>query len=165
MRRSAVLVVAALAVGSLPLAAQLPEWITVDTAAKTVALAFDVEPGGPDGIATLNGHHHGDVQLVVPLNWTVRWTWTHRDRISSEPLSPYRRRIAREWSTSRIRRTRRRPWARRAGSCSRTQQRRPFRSRVPAGRSDTDAYTDSNSDADPDPYADSDTIKSVRLRW
>ena len=86
MRRSAVLVAAALVAGSLPLAAQLPEWITVDTAAKTVALAFDVEPGGPDGIATLNGHHHGDVQLVVPLNWTVRWTWTHRDSTQNHSL-------------------------------------------------------------------------------
>lgn len=86
MRRSVVLVVAALITGSLPLSAQLPEWITVDTAARTVALAFEVEPGGPDGIATLNGHHHGDVQLVVPLNWTVRWTWTHRDSTQNHSL-------------------------------------------------------------------------------
>lgn len=86
MRRAAALLVATLVAGSLPLSAQLPEWITVDTAGKTVALGFDVAPGGPDGIATLNGHHHGDVQVVVPLNWTVRWTWSHRDSTQNHSL-------------------------------------------------------------------------------
>jgi hypothetical protein len=60
-------------------ATPLPEWITVDSAARTVTLALEVLPGGPDGIATLNGRHHGDLQLVVPLDWTVKWTWTSRD--------------------------------------------------------------------------------------
>jgi hypothetical protein len=58
----------------------------MDSAAHVVTLALEAEPGGPDGIATLNGHHHGDMQLVVPLNWTVRWTWINRDSAQSHSL-------------------------------------------------------------------------------
>ncbi len=42
--------------------------------------------GGPSGIGTLNGHHHGDIQLVVPLNWTVHWTWINQDSSQSHSL-------------------------------------------------------------------------------
>lgn len=59
--------------------AGLPAWVEMDTAAQAVTLALEALPGGPDGIATLNGHHHGEVQLVVPAGWTVRWTWTNGD--------------------------------------------------------------------------------------
>jgi hypothetical protein len=63
-----------------------PAWLGVDTASRTVTLALEALPGGPDGIATLNGHHHGDVQLVVPVGWTVRWTWLNRDSTQSHSL-------------------------------------------------------------------------------
>jgi hypothetical protein len=66
--------------------AQLPSWLSVDSAGKTVSLSFEAMPGGPDGIATLNGHHHGDIQLVVPLNWTVKWTWVNHDSAASHSL-------------------------------------------------------------------------------
>ncbi|HXW97988.1 MAG TPA: sulfocyanin-like copper-binding protein [Gemmatimonadales bacterium] len=69
-----------------PLPDSLPSWVTMDSAARVVTLALEAEPGGPDGIATLNGHHHGDIQLVVPLNWTVRWTWINRDSVQSHSL-------------------------------------------------------------------------------
>lgn len=62
-----------------PLAAQLPGWVAVDSAGRTVSLALEAVPGGPGGIATLSGMHHGGTQLVVPLGWTVKWTWTNRD--------------------------------------------------------------------------------------
>ena len=68
------------------LRAQIPTWVTVDSAGRTVTLSLEAQPGGPDGIATLNGHHHGDVQLVVPLDWTVRWTWVNRDSSASHSL-------------------------------------------------------------------------------
>lgn len=69
------------------LAAQgLPGWIAVDTAGRTVTLTLEAEAGGPAGIATLNSLHHGGAQLVVPLNWTVKWTWTNRDSVQSHSL-------------------------------------------------------------------------------
>ena len=64
----------------------LPGWVAVDSASRTATLALDALPGGPDGIATLNGHHHGDLQLVVPLGWTIRWAWTNRDSTRNHSL-------------------------------------------------------------------------------
>lgn len=64
----------------------LPPWVGQDSAAGTVSLALEALPGGPGGIATLNGHHHGDLQLVVPLGWTVRWNWVNRDSSASHSL-------------------------------------------------------------------------------
>jgi hypothetical protein len=66
--------------------AGLPGWVDVDTASRTVTLALEALPGGPDGMATLNGYHHGAVQLVVPAGWTVRWTWTNRDSAQNHSL-------------------------------------------------------------------------------
>jgi len=69
-----------------PVAGQLPDWVAVDSAARTVTLSLEAQPGGPDGIATLNGHHHGDLQLVVPLGWTMKWTWINRDSAATHSL-------------------------------------------------------------------------------
>ncbi|MDX2121541.1 MAG: sulfocyanin-like copper-binding protein [Gemmatimonadota bacterium] len=69
------------------LAAQgLPDWFAVDTAGRTVSLTLQAEAGGPDGIAALNGLHHGSAQVVVPLNWTVKWAWVNRDSLQSHSL-------------------------------------------------------------------------------
>lgn len=68
------------------LAAQWPAWMAVDSAGKTVTLTLEATPGGPDGIATLSGNHHGGVQVVVPVNWTVRWIWANRDSAQSHSL-------------------------------------------------------------------------------
>lgn len=79
--------IAALAITGVSTArAQLPTWVSVDSAGKTVTLSFEVLPGGPEGIGSLNGHHHGDIQLVVPLNWTVKWTWVNHDSTAAHSL-------------------------------------------------------------------------------
>jgi hypothetical protein len=75
---------ALLAAPRLP--AQLPAWVTLDSAGRTVSLALEATPRGPEGIASLNGYHHGDIQLVVPLGWTVKWTWVNRDSAASHSL-------------------------------------------------------------------------------
>lgn len=72
--------------GSASAADSLPAWIAVDSAGKSVTLTLDALPTTPAGGATLNGHHHGDIQLVVPINWTVRWTWVNRDSSQSHSL-------------------------------------------------------------------------------
>lgn len=79
--------ITALAVtGSSAARAQLPAWVSVDSAGHSVSLSFEAMPGGPEGIATLNGHHHGDIQLVIPLDWTVKWTWVNHDSTASHSL-------------------------------------------------------------------------------
>jgi hypothetical protein len=80
----AVLFVAATRPG--PAGAQLPAWMAVDSAGKAVTLSFEALPGGPEGIATLSGNHHGNVQVVVPVNWTVNWTWVNRDSTQNHSL-------------------------------------------------------------------------------
>jgi FtsP/CotA-like multicopper oxidase with cupredoxin domain len=64
----------------------LPLWVAVDSAARTVTLSLEALAGGPEGTATLNGHHHGSVQLIVPLGWTVKWTWVNKDSAQSHSL-------------------------------------------------------------------------------
>jgi len=84
--RSLALMMALAVTGSSPVWAQLPAWVAVDSAGHSVSFSFETMPGGPEGIATLNGHHHGDIQLVVPLNWTVKWTWVNHDSTASHSL-------------------------------------------------------------------------------
>jgi hypothetical protein len=62
-----------------------PTWLVVDSTAKTVTLALHVTRG-PDGAALINGHHQGELQIVVPLNWTVQWDWRNADSTASHSL-------------------------------------------------------------------------------
>jgi hypothetical protein len=62
----------------------LPSWVHADSAARTVTLELAAVPG--DSGPTLNGHRRGDLQLVVPLNWTVRWIWVNRDTAALHSL-------------------------------------------------------------------------------
>lgn len=64
----------------------LPGWVAVDSAARTLILTLEAIPGGPEGTVTLNGEHHGSVQVVVPLGWTVKWAWTNRDSLQNHSL-------------------------------------------------------------------------------
>lgn len=91
MSRFAALLLPAFLIGpraASPLAGgdPLPAWMTVDSAGRTVTLALDAQAGGPDGIATLNGEHHGSIQVVVPLGWTVKWAWVNRDSLQRHSL-------------------------------------------------------------------------------
>jgi uncharacterized cupredoxin-like copper-binding protein len=66
--------------------AQLPAWVAVDSAGRTVSLSLEVLAGGHHGSATLAGYDHGGVQVVVPLNWTVKWTWVNHDSTMNHSL-------------------------------------------------------------------------------
>jgi uncharacterized cupredoxin-like copper-binding protein len=85
-RVGAVALLGALAVR--PAAAQappLPAWVAVDSAARTVTLTLEAGPGSTGG-TTLNGYHGGAVQVVVPLDWTVKWVWVNRDSSANHSL-------------------------------------------------------------------------------
>lgn len=82
-----VLVALGMAAGSArPATAQLPRWVEVDSAGHTVSLSLEVLGNGPHGSATLAGYDHGGAQVVVPLNWTVKWTWVNHDSTASHSL-------------------------------------------------------------------------------
>lgn len=63
-----------------------PAWMLADSAARTVKLTLVVTPAPGGGAALINGHRSGDVQLVVPLNWTVQWDWRNADSTSPHSL-------------------------------------------------------------------------------
>jgi uncharacterized cupredoxin-like copper-binding protein len=76
-----------LALGVGPLEAQgLPDWIGVDSVGKAVSLTLETTPAIEAGSGLINGHHAGDIQVVVPLGWTVRWSWRNADSAASHSL-------------------------------------------------------------------------------
>jgi hypothetical protein len=65
--------------------AATPAWLVADPAARTVTIALQVTRG-PDGGALINGHQKGELQIVVPLNWTVQWDWRNADSTTPHSL-------------------------------------------------------------------------------
>jgi hypothetical protein len=69
-----------------PLAAQTPDWLSADSAARTVHLTLEVTPAPDSGAALINGHRNGDLQLTVPVGWTVQWRWRSADSTAPHSL-------------------------------------------------------------------------------
>ena len=67
-------------------ASETPVWLVADTAGRTVTIALQVTPASAGGPALINGHHNGDLQIVVPLGWTVQWDWRSADSTSPHSL-------------------------------------------------------------------------------
>jgi hypothetical protein len=64
----------------------VPAWMLVDSAARTVTLTLVVSPAPDSGAALINGYRNGEVQIVVPLNWTVQWEWRSEDSTKTHSL-------------------------------------------------------------------------------
>jgi hypothetical protein len=64
----------------------VPAWLAVDSAAGTVTLALQVAAAAGSPSALINGHRAGELQIVVPLNWTVKWEWRSVDSTSPHSL-------------------------------------------------------------------------------
>jgi len=60
------------------------DWLTSDSAARTVKLALEVTAPGAAPSALLNGLRAGAARITVPLGWTVEWDWRNAD-----PASPH----------------------------------------------------------------------------
>lgn len=63
-----------------------PAWLVADSAGRTVTLALQVRPAADGGSALINGHRAGELQVVVPLNWTVQWDWRSADSTAPHSL-------------------------------------------------------------------------------
>jgi hypothetical protein len=68
------------------LAAQVPDWLTVDSVGSTVTLDLEVTPPSEAPSARIAGYREGEVQVVVPRGWTVRWTWHSADSTTPHSL-------------------------------------------------------------------------------
>ena len=64
----------------VPAAAAQNSWVTADSAGKSVTLELAVTPKADAPSARIAGYREGAAQVVVPLNWTVRWNWHSEDR-------------------------------------------------------------------------------------
>jgi hypothetical protein len=62
----------------------LPSWIHLGPEATTVHL--DLEATRGDSGVSLNGQRRGDLQVVVPKGWTVRWSWHNGDSLENHSL-------------------------------------------------------------------------------
>jgi hypothetical protein len=63
-----------------------PAWMRADSAARTVNLTLAVTPAPDSGAAVINGFRNGEIQIVVPLNWTVNWDWRNADSTAPHSL-------------------------------------------------------------------------------
>ena len=63
-----------------------PAWLVADSVGRTVTLALQVTPAADGGSALINGHRAGELQVVVPLNWTVQWDWRSADSTAAHSL-------------------------------------------------------------------------------
>ena len=70
---------------SAPTAAP-PPWLVADSAGRTVTIALQVTPAPDGGAALINGYRNGELQIVVPLNWTVQWDWRSADSTAPHSL-------------------------------------------------------------------------------
>jgi hypothetical protein len=61
-------------------------WLVADSATRTVRLVLEVTAPAGAPSALINGHRAGEVQAVVPLNWTVQWDWHSADSTSAHSL-------------------------------------------------------------------------------
>ena len=77
---------AAAAAQSPPAASAEASWLVSDSAARTVRLTLEVTAPQGAPSALINGHRAGEVQIVVPLNWTVRWDWHSADSTAPHSL-------------------------------------------------------------------------------
>jgi hypothetical protein len=64
----------------------LPPWVTVDSAGRTVHLTLAVTRVAGEPSARIAGASEGGVQVVVPLGWTVTWDWRNADSTARHSL-------------------------------------------------------------------------------
>jgi Sulfocyanin (SoxE) domain len=67
-------------------AAEPAPWLAADSAARTATITLEVTAPAGSPSALLNGYREGEVQVVVPLGWTVTWDWRSADPAGKHSL-------------------------------------------------------------------------------
>lgn len=62
------------------------QWLSSDTVSHTATLRLEVTRPANSPSALINGQRAGGVQVVVPLNWTIKWEWRSLDSTSTHSL-------------------------------------------------------------------------------
>jgi hypothetical protein len=61
-------------------------WLAIDSANKTVALTLEITAQPNAGSALINGYRNSQARIVVPVGWTVKWSWHNADTASPHSL-------------------------------------------------------------------------------
>jgi Sulfocyanin (SoxE) domain len=61
-------------------------WLSSDSASKTVTLHLEATRPAGSPAALINGQSGAQIQIVVPLGWTVQWEWRSADSSASHSL-------------------------------------------------------------------------------
>jgi Sulfocyanin (SoxE) domain len=69
-----------------PPVADAVDWLTSDSASRTVSLRLEATRPAGSNAAVINLVRSGGVQVVVPLDWTVRWEWRSADSSATHSL-------------------------------------------------------------------------------
>jgi len=64
----------------------LPAWISVDSAGRTVTLSLETSAGPTGSSALINGFRAGQARIIVPLAWTIKWSWRNADSAAPHSL-------------------------------------------------------------------------------
>jgi hypothetical protein len=62
------------------------DWLATDSANKTVTLTLEITARPNARSALLNGYRNGEARIVVPIGWTVKWSWHNADTASPHSL-------------------------------------------------------------------------------
>jgi plastocyanin len=63
-----------------------PNWFAVDSAGHTLTLSLETTAGTNSSSALINGYRSGEARVVVPVGWTVKWSWRNADSSFSHSL-------------------------------------------------------------------------------
>ena len=61
-------------------------WLLADSAQRTVTLELEVAARAGAGSALINGYRSGELRIIVPLGWTIRWNWRSSDASAPHSL-------------------------------------------------------------------------------
>jgi hypothetical protein len=61
-------------------------WLAADSAARTATITLEATAPPEAPSALINGYREGGAQIVVPLRWTVTWSWRSADSAAKHSL-------------------------------------------------------------------------------
>jgi hypothetical protein len=58
------------------------DWLAIDSANKTATVALEITAQPNARSALIDGYRNGEARIVVPVGWTVKWSWHNADTAS-----------------------------------------------------------------------------------
>ena len=62
------------------------DWLATDSVNQTVTLTLEITARPAARSAFINGYRNGEALIVVPVGWTVKWSWHNADTASPHSL-------------------------------------------------------------------------------